>query len=279
MSARFHPLSIGEFAELVNRFDFTRHVDQVHLHHTWKPTHADYDGLRTIESMWRFHTQINGWSDIAQHVTIAPDGTIWTGRPWNQPPCSAAGHNGNRFAGPFMIEMVGDFDGRDRLEGPQLDATLEVVARVQRRAGLPPEALRFHNEMSPKTCPGARVDKAEIVAQVTASHQRLVEAEATRAVEGPRPFGESVRAYHAALTDLQQRALPAQDDPASAELTEDRLGAAISRGAILAEFERAIDDTRAGSSRQWLRRRHRADAGTAGGHAPAPGEPDTGPIL
>ena len=95
MSARFHPLSIGEFA-----------VDQVHLHHTWKPTHADYDGLRTIESMWRFHTQINGWSDISQHVTIAPDGTIWTGRPWNQPPCSAAGHNGNRFAGPFMIEMT-----------------------------------------------------------------------------------------------------------------------------------------------------------------------------
>ena len=113
MSARFHALSVGEFAELVARFPFTRRIETVHLHHTWKPTHADYDGLRTIEAMWRYHTQTNGWSDIAQHVTVAPDGTIWTGRPWNQPPCSAAGHNGNRFAGPFMIEMIGDFDGRD----------------------------------------------------------------------------------------------------------------------------------------------------------------------
>ena len=149
MSARFHQLSTGEFAELVGRFDFTRHIDQVHLHHTWKPAHADYDGLSTIEGMWRYHTQDLGWSDIAQHVTIAPDGTIWTGRPWSQPPCSATGHNGNRFAGPFMIEMIGDFDGHDRLEDPQLDATLEVIARVQRRSGLPPHALRFHNEMSP----------------------------------------------------------------------------------------------------------------------------------
>jgi len=242
MSAPFHRLSTGEFAELVDRFDFTRKVDQVHLHHTWKPTHVDYDGVRTIEAMWRYHTQTNGWSDIAQHVTIAPDGAIWTGRPWNQPPCSAAGHNGNRFAGPFMIEMIGDFDGRDRLEDPQLDATLEVIARVQRRSGLPPQALRFHNEMSPKTCPGAGVDKAVIVASVGARHEALANAEGSRGVESPRPFGESVRAYYTALTDLQQRALPTLDDPASAELTEDRFASAVSRGAILAEFERAIDD-------------------------------------
>ncbi|MBK5297470.1 MAG: caspase family protein [Vicinamibacteria bacterium] len=241
MSARFHQLSTGEFAELAARFDFARRIDAVHLHHTWKPAHADYDGLRTVEAMWRHHTQTNGWSDIAQHVTIAPDGTIWTGRVWNQPPCSAAGHNGNRFAGPFMIELIGDFDGRDRLEDPQLDAALDVIARLQRRSGLPPHALRFHNEMSPKTCPGARLDKAAIVAAVASRHEAL-DTDGSRGVESPRPFGENVRAYHAALTDLQQRALPAQDDPASAELTEDRFASAVSRGAILAEFERAIDD-------------------------------------
>jgi Caspase domain/N-acetylmuramoyl-L-alanine amidase len=242
VSAPFHQLSADEFAELVARFDFTRKVDQVHLHHTWKPTHADYDGLRTIEAMWRYHTQTNGWTDIAQHVTIAPDGTIWTGRPWNQPPCSAAGHNGNRFAGPFMIEMIGDFDGSDRLQDPQRDATLEVIARVQRRCNLPPQALRFHNEMSPKTCPGARLDKAEIGALVAARHQLLATAEESRGVESARPFGESVRAYHAVLTDLRQRALPTVDDLSSAELTEDRFASAVSHGAILAEFERAIDD-------------------------------------
>ena len=79
-----------------------------------------------------YHTQFNGWSDIAQHITISSNGDIWTGRSWNQPPASAAGNNGNREIGPFMFEMIGDFDkGRDRFEGRQREVALEVIACVQ----------------------------------------------------------------------------------------------------------------------------------------------------
>ncbi len=131
MPKPFEPLTPEELAQLLDRFPFTRKIDAVHLHHTWRPRKADYAGERTIEAMWRFHTQERGWSDIAQHVSIAPDGTIWTGRGWNAPPASAVGHNGKHTAGPFMIEMIGDFDvGHDVLEGPQRDAAIEVVARV-----------------------------------------------------------------------------------------------------------------------------------------------------
>ena len=36
------------------------------------------------------------------------------------PPASASGHNGNTHAGPFMFEMIGDFDtGKDAFADPQ----------------------------------------------------------------------------------------------------------------------------------------------------------------
>src|SRR5690606_31766066 len=105
----------------------------------------------------------NGWQDIAQHITIAPDGSIWLGRNWNLPPASAAGHNGNLQAGPFMFEIIGNFDrGFDKLEGAQLATVIEVTARVERRFGLGPASLQFHNTMSKKSCPGTGVDYATV---------------------------------------------------------------------------------------------------------------------
>ena len=163
MPAPFHSLTVREFARALDQFPFTRRIDAVHMHHTWRPNHSQYKGHDSIVAMWRFHTQSNGWSDIAQHITIAPDGTIWTGRHWNQPPASAAGHNGNRTAGPFMFEMIGDFDhGHDRFEGEQRRVALAVIALVQKKFNLAPETLRFHNQMSTKSCPGSSLNYQEI---------------------------------------------------------------------------------------------------------------------
>ena len=121
MPAPFKQLNRDQFAALLDKFPFTRKINAVHMHHTWKPNHAQYKGHETIVGMWRFHTETKGWQDIAQHITIAPDGSIWLGRNWNLPPVSATGHNGNAIAGPFMFEMIGNFDrGHDLFEGEQL---------------------------------------------------------------------------------------------------------------------------------------------------------------
>lgn len=157
----FQSVTAPEFASLVQTFPWTRRISEVHLHHTWRPRQRDYSGRATIEGMWRHHTRVNGWSDIAQHVSVAPDGTIWLGRNFNWAPASAAGFNGNRQAGPFMIEMIGDFDvGHEALTAEQRASTLTVIKSVQQRFGLSAEQLRFHSEMSAKTCPGSTQDKA-----------------------------------------------------------------------------------------------------------------------
>ena len=138
MPAPFRRLSVAEFADVLARFPFTRRINQVHMHHTWSPSRSEWRGAASVQAMRDFHVRTNGWSDIAQHVTIAPDGGIWTGRNWNQAPASSGGFNGTSAAGPFMFEIVGNFDvGRDPFDGPQRDAVLEVIARVQLRFGLP----------------------------------------------------------------------------------------------------------------------------------------------
>src|SRR4029079_4032190 len=99
---------------------------------------------------------------------------IWTGRNWNVAPASATGFNGNETAGPFMIETIGNFDlGHDSFGGDQRDAVIEVIARVQRRHGLTPEAVTFHNQMSQKSCPGTSIKKDDVIEAVRAAHGRV----------------------------------------------------------------------------------------------------------
>lgn len=220
MSAPFQHLSLEEFADLLARFPFKRQINAVHMHHTWRPNHSQDQGLKSIEGMWQYHTQVNGWSDIAQHITIAKNGDIWTGRSWNQPPASAAGHNGNREIGPFMFEMIGDFDaGHDRFEERQLQVALEVIARVQLRFNLPVESLKFHNQMSRKSCPGTSINYDEVLQEVRQVRLRVQDASPARnLVDMPFPPGAlAFRQRTDKIIQLMSQELPEQDDPGDAE--------------------------------------------------------------
>jgi hypothetical protein len=156
MPRPFERLTLDQFNDLVSQFQFARRIDTVHLHHTWLPDKSIYRGVATMEAIYQFHTAVKGWSDIAQHLTIDPDGGIWTGRNWNHPPVSVKGFNGNSECGPFMIEVIGNFDlAKDPFDGAQRDAAITVIALVQEKFQLLAESLRFHNQMTnAKTCPG-----------------------------------------------------------------------------------------------------------------------------
>lgn len=188
----FQSVTPLEFASLARDFPWKRRVTEVHLHHTWRPRQQDYSGRKNIEAMWRHHTERNGWSDIAQHVSIAPDGAIWIGRNFNWAPASAAGFNGNSTAGPFMIEMIGDFDvGRETPTPRQKQATLTVIKAVQDKFGLKPEQLRFHNEMSKKSCPGETQDKKAWIAEIAGFKPRTTTDGDARAAFS----GDALRTY------------------------------------------------------------------------------------
>ncbi|MCB1634843.1 MAG: caspase family protein [Xanthomonadales bacterium] len=134
-----------------------RKLSAVHLHHTWRPTQAQWRGEASMHAMRDHHVRERGFSDIAQHITIDPAGGIWTGRPFELPPASARGQNGTRAEGPFMIEIVGDFDkGRDVLLGEQLQSVAKATAAVLTAAGVGASNASVipHSRFKTKTCPG-----------------------------------------------------------------------------------------------------------------------------
>ena len=187
MPSMIHRLTVPQFTALLQSTAGTlkRQIDAVHLHHTWRPTRSQFKGLATIEGMRDYHVKKKGWSDIAQHLTIDPQGALWTGRNWNSPPASQVGKNGAKDKGPFMIEMVGDFDsGREVLDGEQRRAVVETIAALLDAFKLTTQALFFHRDLgSPKSCPGSGVQKQLLIDEIDAA---LAAGPVSKAAPGAR---------------------------------------------------------------------------------------------
>ncbi|MBW7475964.1 N-acetylmuramoyl-L-alanine amidase [Paenibacillus oenotherae] len=172
MARTFKRYTLAEFITVLRQHVGKVKFSEVHVHATWKPTIADFrrsGGLKLQQAMQRAHLQ-RGFNDIAQHVTIDPDGYIWEGRPLTVAPASATGHNDGDSDGehPFMFEMIGNFDrGCELLEGAQLETTLGLTRAIMSLFGVPLKRVRFHRDMtSLKTCPGSGVNKAEFMRQL-----------------------------------------------------------------------------------------------------------------
>ena len=158
-------ISVAQFVAMLPHYPLKRKITSIHLHHTWRPNHVQWRGAASIEAMRNYHVKERQFRDIAQHLTIDPAGGLWLGRDWNLPPASSLGVdastkipvNGTERAGPFMIEMVGDFDeGKDRLEGAQYDAVIATLTAICGRFGLEASSIRAHTAMQHgKSCPGS----------------------------------------------------------------------------------------------------------------------------
>lgn len=155
----FERMTREVFKTRVDNYPWKRSIIHVDVHHTWRPNHAQWQGEKSMRGMYHAHVVDRGFSDIAQHATIDPTGGIWSGRDWNKTPASMVGYNGNSRKGPFMFEMVGDFDReRDQLVGAQLTSALFVTSYILYKFNLPTKAIRFHRDYSDKTCPGSAID-------------------------------------------------------------------------------------------------------------------------
>ncbi|MGD9497891.1 MAG: peptidoglycan recognition family protein, partial [Armatimonadota bacterium] len=145
----------------------SRRIDEVVIHHTWRPTAAQYRGIETVRAVRRYHVDVRGWSDNGYHVMIGPDGAIFLCRPLERAGAHVAGRNAHTVG----VAYIANFDSDEPASCRGLRAGYEVVAALLDRFGLPTRAIRFHREFAPKTCPGLKLGLAafrQAVAEVGA---------------------------------------------------------------------------------------------------------------
>ena len=140
---------------------------KVVLHHTWRPTVAQWQGSTSMQGMQRFFAE-KGWT-AAPHCFAGPDG-IWLFTPLREIGVHAGTGNGSFAKGWYTIglEMVGDYDAA-RPTGKVWEHTLAILGGMSLRLGIPPKQLiSFHRDYSTKTCPGKAVTPDWVVLEVEA---------------------------------------------------------------------------------------------------------------
>jgi len=154
------------------------------LHHTYSPTPANWNGLKTMQGIRTAHRR-RGFSDIACHAYSGPDGLVYNGRAPNVSNCACQYPDEGSSTWPaelrklsngskrwmnaygFGLETVGNFDEEDPAQSAAMSLSLDVLAQVHDIWGIPVAHSFFHRDVSSKTCPGKRVTKTWVRAELT----------------------------------------------------------------------------------------------------------------
>jgi hypothetical protein len=140
----------------------------IQQHHTFSPCYADFNGSNHFElqqGMKNYHISHNGWSDIGQHFSTFPDGSILSGRPLEQAPVCIKGQNTTSIC----LEHLGNFDsGKDDMLAEQRETIIQMTAILCRRFNIPvnTQSIVYHHwfnlstgqrndgSSNNKSCPG-----------------------------------------------------------------------------------------------------------------------------
>lgn len=167
--------SLSEFKTWIKqqpRYNYTG----LQVHHTALPDYSCFykangtteDELTRQNSMKSFHVNTNGWSDIAQHFTVFPNGKIVTGRRLSKTTAiGIKGWNSNKIC----VEIYGNFD-KDVMTKEQKEAVICLYGELCKKFNLTPSTstIRCHAWFtaggtylgdyvagrSAKTCPGTK---------------------------------------------------------------------------------------------------------------------------
>jgi hypothetical protein len=139
----FTKMTIQEFENWVSNLRVARTVIYIQQHHTYIPDYKLFKGNNHFDlqrAMKQHHINGNGWSDIGQHFSSFPDGTILTGRSLENSPACIYGNNANAIC----IEHVGNFDtGKDAMTTAHRNTIIRMTAALCKRFGVPVNANKI----------------------------------------------------------------------------------------------------------------------------------------
>lgn len=160
---------IDEFLRWLNDSHFNRIVQLIQNHHTYLPDYSAFRGnnhFDMLKGMEDYHVNHNGYSQIAQNLTIFPDGMIAICRPFDTIPAGIMGANQKGLC----IENIGNFDiGKDIMTDNHRNAVIKANAALCKKYDFEPstDTIVYHHWYDlntgqmveegsgcTKTCPG-----------------------------------------------------------------------------------------------------------------------------
>jgi len=162
------------FAEYVGELSFPDWAPSfVVVHNTYSPTLAnwhDVPGASRMRGLENYYRDIQKWS-AGPHLFVAAD-FIWAFTPLITPGVHSPSWNANSWG----VETTGDWD----TETPPpalMENLVSALAALHEAAGIDPATLRFHREdplTTHKHCPGANLDKADLIGRIQTRLSPLV---------------------------------------------------------------------------------------------------------
>jgi hypothetical protein len=255
---KFVLLTFDEFAGWLAGQSVSRVIELVQVHHTWRPSYAGFAGgnhFALLEGMERAHLE-RGFAEIAQNLTLFPDGLVAVCRSLDRMPAGIKGAN----ARGVCLEIIGDFDGgRDAMAQAQRDGVVGMVALLCGKFGLMPstDAIVYHHWYDlqtgerhdgagvTKTCPGTAFFGGNSVAAARDGFVPLIEAELVR--QAGRDLGVHVTAS-LPKARVTAEALNLRAGPG----VEFKRVAVLNKGTIVAEFENSGAWLRVAPGPRWV---------------------------
>ena len=183
----------------------------IQQHHTASPSYKDVKNnhFTLMRSMENYHVKNLGMSEIAQHFSTFPDGTICVGRPLAK--------DGGGFLSPgnkdsITIENVGNFDS-DIMTEEQKQSIILLNALLCKKFNIVPSTstLIYHCWVQNKSCPGMKWFGGNTKAAAEQNFIPLVRAE----IEDPLTFEEALKIVVEKIDSSYQYWLKRKDiDPA-----------------------------------------------------------------
>ena len=123
-------------------------IKRLTIHHAWND--RGDSGAAALRGWQSWHMDGQGWGDIAYHLIIGKDGSVFDGRPLR-----FAGDTGTNYnpSGHLLVVLEGHFD-REHPTTAQLESLTEVVAWAVGAYELDLDELSGHRDHASTTCPG-----------------------------------------------------------------------------------------------------------------------------
>lgn len=123
-------------------------VEQLTIHHAG--TQSGTTGPAQFRGWQNWHMDGQGWPDIAYHLIVGIDGTVYEGR---DP--VYRGDTGTSYdtTGHFLVVVEGNFDVEEPTDA-QIESLTRILAWAAQEYGVSPETIAGHRDYAATTCPG-----------------------------------------------------------------------------------------------------------------------------